>query len=419
MKNKEKNLLEMPKTPWYVKGIGVLVAGAVIAGAWYWYQMSQAGDAPRYVTEVAERGDISMTVTADGTLNPIRTVSLGSELSGIVRKVHVDVNSTIHVGDPLVDLDTRKMDAQVLSAKASVQSAHAQKQQSLANLKESQLTLKRMLDLHKRSNGLSPSKSELEQQEAKVAVNKATLAVSEAAIADAEATLKTAETERSKANIVSPIDGVVLARTVEPGYAVAASFQAVELLTLATDLKELELQVLVDEADIGVVKPGDPVYFTVSTYPNQRFPAELKKVAYGATTNENVVTYTAYMSVDNSRMLLRPGMTASATIRTAHKENVLLVPNSAFRFSPAASGKGAKKSQIMVGPPHRTTENKVSKEVGPQEGTEKDLYVLRDGKAQKVTVLTGVSDGLHTEVVSGDITENDQVIVDQQRAQGS
>lgn len=162
-----------------------------------------------------------------------------------------------------------------------------------------------------------------------------------ASIEDAQATLAQAQTDLSKADIKSPIDGVVLARSVEPGYAVAASLQAVELLTLATDLRELELQVNVDEADIGVVKSGQKAYFTVSAYPDRRFPATLKKVAFGSTETENVVTYTTYLNVDNKELLLRPGMTASATISTAHKSDVLLVPNSALRFRPRTNSDAA------------------------------------------------------------------------------
>ena len=417
--SEKEDLLTMPKTPWYVKGICVAVLVAAGVGGWMWWKAQGDKNNVHYITEAVARGPISVTVTADGTLQPMRTVSLGSELSGVVRKVYVDVNSVIHVGDPLIDLDTRKLESNVASAKASVQSARAQRLENQANLRESQLTLNRMKDLNKRSNGLSPSKTELEQQEAKVDVNKALVAVSDASIADAEATLKTAETELSKAKILSPIDGVVLARDVEPGLAVAASLQAVTLLTLASDLSQLELRVSVDEADIGVVKPGDPVYFTVSAYPNQHFPAELKKVAYGATTTENVVTYTAYMSVDNTQKLLRPGMTATATIQTDKKDNVLLIPNSALRFTPtAAKGSGAKKPAIVMGPPIHAS-NKTVKEQSLHGEAAKDIYVLRDGQAVKVSVVTGLTDGVRTEVISGDLQDNDQVIIDQQRASGS
>ena len=415
--NDKLDFLQTHSRPWYVKTLGIVVAVGLATGGWYYWKAQNAQQDLHYITEPATLGSLNVTVTADGTLQPTRTVSVGSELSGIVRKVYVDVNSPVKVGDPLIDLDTRSLKAKVQSAKATLQSAQAQRQESVANLKESQITYKRMLDLHKRSGGLSPSQTELDQQQAKVDVNKASVAVAEANIMSAEATLTTAETDLSKARIASPIDGVVLTRTVEPGLAVAASLQAVQLLTLATDLSKLELQVLVDEADIGVVKEGDPVYFTVSAFPNQHFPATLTKVAYGSATNENVVTYTAYMTVDNSQHLLRPGMTASATIETAKRDGVLLVPNSAFRFVPSTKA-ATKKPVIQAGPPHRTTVNKTVKDVVIHGETQRELYVLRDGKPLKLTVTTGLTDGNHTEILKGEIRETDQVIIDQQRKAG-
>ena len=262
-----------------------------------------------------------------------------------------------------------------------------------------------------------PSRTELETQQAAVDTAQAQVAVSEASIADAQASLKTAETDLSKAMIKSPIDGVVLARSVEPGYAVAASLQAVELLTLATDLKSLELQVAVDEADIGVVKEGQKAYFTVSSYPNKRFPAVLKKVAYGAKTTENVVTYTTYLDVDNTDMLLRPGMTASATISTAQKDQVLLVPNSAFRFAPKKSPeKSASMANMMAPRPPHSAAAKQAKVTVQHGETQRSLYVLRDGQPVRVRVVTGLTDGMKTEIVSGDIAEGDKVVVDQQKA---
>lgn len=415
MPENNEDILKTPKTPWYVKGIALAVVAAAAYGGWSWWKAQHAGQGLHYITQEAAIGSISVTVTADGTLKPTRTVTLGSEMSGIVRRVHVDVNSEVKTGDTLIDLDTRTLESKILSAQATLQSARAQKAQNEANYKESQLTYARMQDLHKRSGGLSPSKTELEQQKAKVDVNRAAVQVSQATIDNAEATLRSAETDLSKAHILSPIDGVVLTRNVEPGLAVAASLQAVELLTLASDLSKLELQVAVDEADVGVVAPGNSVYFTVSSYPNQHFPAELVKVAYGATTTENVVTYTAYMKVDNAQMRLRPGMTASATIQTAHKDGVLLVPNSAFRFEPTEETKKTSSPKIMMGPPTRTTENKNAKDVTQHGEGHKTLYVLRDGKPVRLEVTTGVTDGIKTEVVSGDVHEHDQVIVDQQR----
>ena len=310
----QEDLLREPGYPWYVKLLALGVVCAAAGGGWYWYSGQSAGSDVHYVTEQVERGRIRVTVSADGTLNPMRTVTLGSELSGIVSKVNVDVNDTITTGQTLIELDTRNLEAKVAQNRAAVRSAQAKRDESQASLRESELKLKRMKELNRLSGGQMPSRTELESQQASVDTAKALVSVAEASIADAEASLRTAETDLSKADIKSPIDGVVLARSVEPGYAVAASLQAVELLTLATDLKSLELQVSVDEADIGVVKEGQKAYFTVSAYPNRRFPAVLKKVAYGAKTTENVVTYTTYLDVDNTDMLLRPGMTASATI---------------------------------------------------------------------------------------------------------
>lgn len=393
------------------------VLAAVVAGVWYWYAGTQNTNAIKYVTESVERGDVHVSVSADGTLAPVRTVSIGSELSGIVREVGVDVNDEIRKGQSLIVLDKRNLEAKVLQNRASLQSAEANRRQSAASLREAELKLKRMQELNRLSKGSMPSKTELETQAASVDTARAAVAVADANIADAKASLQTAENDLSKADIKSPIDGVVLARSVEPGYAVAASLQAVELLTLATDLSQLELEVAVDEADIGVVKPGQKAYFTVSAYPNRRFPAELTKVAYGATTTENVVTYTAYLNVDNQQMQLRPGMTASATISTADKQDVLLVPNSAFRFRPKAtldSGK-SKMGPMMPGPsPHGSASKKV-KELVQHGQASRTVYVLRDGKPMRVDVVTGLTDGMQTEIVSGDIAEGDKVVVDQQK----
>ena len=343
-------------------------------------------------------------------------VTLGSELSGIVREVNVDVNDEVVEGQTLIELDTRNLEAKVASARASLTSAKAQLAESRATLNEAELRYKRMKELNRLSEGKMPSAADLDQQQAAVKTASASVDVARAAIDDAEASLATAQTDLEKAQIKSPINGVVLARSVEPGYAVAASLQAVELLKLATDLRELELRVDVDEADIGVVKTGQTAYFTVSSYPNRRFPAELKKVAFGSTETENVVTYTTYLNVDNSDLLLRPGMTASATILTAEKSGVLLVPNSALRFTPRAekSAPSGMSAMMMRGPHGGGT--KSAKEVTQHGEAERTVYVLRNGQAVPVQVTTGLTDGARTEIVSGELAEGDAVVVDQRRA---
>ena len=277
-----EKLLGKTRRPWYVRLVPLTVVVALAAGGgWWWFEKGNATPKASYVTQNALRGDLHVTVAADGTLNPVRTVTLGSELSGIVRKVNVDVNDTVHSGDVLIELDTKSLESKVASARATLASAKAKLAQNQATQREAEAKLKRLKELNKLSGGKMPSRTELEAQEATVAGARATVDGARASIADAEAALSLAENDLSKALIRSPIDGVVLARSVEPGYAVAASLQAVELLTLATDLSELELQVNVDEADIGSVKDGQNAYFTVSAYPDRKFPAKLRKVAYG------------------------------------------------------------------------------------------------------------------------------------------
>ena len=393
---------------------GVIVL--VIAAAWYGWYAGQGMPSVHYVTEPIERGRLEVTVTADGTLKPLRTVSIGSELSGIVREVMVDVNDRVRAGQTLIRLDPSNLEATVASARAGLLSAKAGLAQAKAQLNEAAVKYRRQQDLHERSGGRMPATTELESQKAAVQTAKAGVEVAQASIDDAQARLSTAEVDLQKADIKSSIDGIVLARSVEPGYAVAASLQAVELLSLATDLSTLELQISVDEADVGVVRPGQPAYFTVSAYPDRRFEAELKKVAFGATTTENVVTYTAYLNVPNKNLLLRPGMTASATISTAVAESALLVPNSAFRFKPRTAP--GDMSLLRMGPPHESGVKKAGEEVSHGRRT-RTLYVLRDGKPLLVSVQTGLTDGVNTEIVSGDLREGDSVIVDQQKAKTS
>lgn len=399
-----------------ILGMGV-AAVAVALGAWWWTGESSA--APRYVTQAPVRGDLTVTVTATGTLEPVRSVSIGSELSGIVSKVNVDVNSTVKAGDVLIELDTAKLKSAVNQAKASLASAKAGLGEANAAVVEARLKMKRLDELNKASGGKLPSRTEMDEQRATVLKAEAAVATAKAKIEDAQAQLETQETNLSKASIISPVDGVVLARSVEPGYAVAASLQAVELLTVATDLRELELQVDIDEADVGEVKPGLTSSFTVAAYPNRTFDASLSKVAYGATTStsSNVVTYTGYLDVPNKDMFLRPGMTATATIETAQREKVLLVPNTAFRFTPKVT-KASPSMSFMMPPPREN--NKQAKTVAhAQTEREQTIYVLRNGQAQQLTVRTGLTDGRRTEILSDNLTESDQVITEQRSSKGS
>lgn len=396
-------------------GVGLAVVAALAAGGWY-FGFASKDKAPNYRTEEIARGTLTVTVVANGTVNPVRTVSIGSELSGIVRKVNVDVNSVVKAGDVLIELDDSNLKANVNQAKASLASAKAALAEAEATLVEAEAKMSRYEELNKTSGGRLPSRTELDVQRATVLKSKAGVQSAKAAIDDAQATLETRETDLSKSQIKSPVDGVVLARTVEPGYAVAASLQAVELLTVATDLRELELEVDVDEADVGQVKDGQSATFTVASYPNKRFDARLTKVAYGSTTStDNVITYTAYLDVKNPNLELRPGMTATATINTARADNAILVPSTALRFKPPVVSGQETKGMGMMMPPHRQTGTKKAKEVGlAQYERTQTVYVLdATGKAKPVQIVTGLSDGRMTEVISGPLKEGDKVVTDQ------
>ena len=390
-------------------------AGVAIVCLALWWTFSGAPEKVSYMTKPVQTGDLIVTVSADGTLKPVRTVSVGSELSGIVSRVNVDVNSVVKVGDVLIELDCAKLESAVNQARATLTSAEAKLLEAQAVYAEAKAKLARYEELNRASAGKMPSRAQLDEQRATVKKARAGIAVARASIDDAKATLQTNETNLSKAFIRSPVDGVVLTRSVEPGYAVAASLQAVELLTVATDLHELELQVDVDEADVGEVKPGLKTTFTVSAYPDRPFPATLTKVAYGASSGtDKVVTYTTYLAVKNPELKLRSGMTATAIIETARKNDVLLVPNTALRFRPEVKTQSDSATRLMMPGPRHAGQKTVKETTRAVSGQSRTVYVLNQkGNAVKRDVKTGMTDGTMTEILSGDLKAGDKVIISQ------
>ena len=269
------------------------------------------------------------------------------------------------------------------------------------------------------SGGKVPSATELDTAKAAVERAVASEAAARASVTESRAGLATTETNLSKASIRSPINGVVLSRTVDPGNAVAASLQAVTLFTIAEDLTRLRLQVNVDEADVGSVVVGQKANFTVSAYPSRRYPATITRVAYGSTTTDNVVTYITYLDVDNADLSLRPGMTATATITATQHRDVLLVPNTALRFSPtaAAADAPAKKSVgVSLMPRMPRSNTRKSAAASASTAAARQVWVLRDGQAVAVAVTPGISDGRMTEITGGGLQPGMQVITDQKAA---
>jgi len=410
--------------------LAVLVLAAGAAGWWYWQAGKRAQAAPRYVTQPLQRGHVRLTVAANGTLQPTRSVNIGSELSGTVRRVLVDVNDRVKRGQVLVELDTAKLDAQVLRSRAAVASAQARLAQAQATVKEARAALARLEEVARLSGGKVPSAAELDTGRAAYDRAQADEAAARASVQDARAALANDETNVTKASIRSPIDGVVLARSVEPGNAVAASLQAVTLMTLAEDLSRLRLEVNVDEADVGAVQPGQQASFTVSAYPSRPYPARTTRVAFGSTKTDNVVTYITYLEVDNADLSLRPGMTAAATITSTERSDVLTVPNTALRFRPAMADAGAPAQgaapaaggdkgsaimgQLMPRMPRPAGQRRSGVEGGGKGGAaQRQIWVLEDGKPRAVSVKVGISDGRVTEVEGEGLAPGMQVITDQ------
>jgi len=419
--------------PWWRRPLPWVLAALLLIGAgtaWWWLGRSAQQAAPRYVTEALARGTLQLNVTANGKLQATRTVSIGSELSGTVSRVHVDVNDRVKKGQVLVELDTAKLLDQIASARAAVASADAGVGQAVAAVKEARANLQRLEEVHRLSNGQVPSAAELDS--ARATLDKAVAAehAARAAVTSARATLSTNETNLSKASIRSPIDGVVLTRAVEPGYAVAASLQAVTLFTIAEDLSRLQLSVNVDEADVGQVQAGQSAKFSVSAWPGRNYPAQIVRVAYGSTITDNVVTYTTLMDVPNTDLSLRPGMTATAVITATERRDVWLVPNRALRFTPAEAGGSAGSaptaaasgagggivSKLMPRPPGGSTPRRSSgaadKSGGAGSGP-KRLWVLQDGRPVAVEVSAGLSNGRLTEVSGAALREGMAIITEQ------
>jgi HlyD family secretion protein len=428
-------LLDEPASqPWYRRRAlwaGVVLVMLIGAGVWYWQVNQTANAAPSYTTQPVARGNLTLTVTANGTLQPTRAISIGSELSGTVLKVNVDVNDKIKKGQVLVELDTAKLRDQIVRSRAAVSAANAKVAQTAATVKETTANLGRFEEVARLSGGKVPSKAELDTARATVERAKADEASARAGVTDAQAALSTDETNLSKASIRAPSDGVILTRSVDPGNAVAASLQAVTLFTVAEDLAQLRLQVYVDEADVGTVAIGQKASFTVSAYAGRKYPAEITRVAFGSTITDNVVTYLTYLGVDNTDLSLRPGMTATATITATQRKDVLLVPNSALRFTPAtapsaagagAAGAGAGKTAAKGGivaslvPRMPRGGTRGSAPGGGSTAAARQVWVLRDDVAVAVAVTPGISDGRMTEITGGELEAGMLVITDQKTA---
>jgi HlyD family secretion protein len=403
---------------WLGRVFALIAVLALAGGFFVWREQQSQAKGETYVTAPVELGDLRETVTATGTLSPLDSVEVGAEVTGRVIKVHVDINDHVEEGQILVELDTEQLKARVEESQAQLWNSQASQKNALATKQEAEAKAARTLELHKR--GLV---SDQEREAADAALDRAKAQVSSAAaqVTVAQAGLKSAQTALAKAIIRSPITGIVLARSVEPGQTVTAGLQTPILLTLAKDLSQMQLKIDVDEADVGKVKEGQTATFVVDAYPKRSFESKVVRLSNLPKTGTTVITYEGVLTVDNSERLLRPGMTATATIIVSEKKGVLSIPNAALRFQPtqpktssASPGLplpgmgGGMRGGVRLGGGSKAPGSPGAKGEKKQES----VYTLKDGVLTRVAVEVGASDGRRTEIVGGPLTQGSAVVVD-------
>ncbi len=338
----------------------------------------------RYRTEKVTRGDIVSSVTATGTVNPVTTVLVGTQVSGTIKHIYVDFNSPVRKGQIVAQIDPATFEAQVEQSRANLFTAQANLQKAEATLIDARRTMERYRTLFSKD---LIARGDLDTAETNYETAKAQVEAAKAQVEQAKASLKVTETNLIYTRIVSPVDGIVISRNVDVGQTVAASFQTPTLFTIAQDLTKMQIDCNVSEADIGRVKIGQIVEFTVDAYPDILFKGKVYQIRNAPITVQNVVTYDVVVKVENPELKLKPGMTANVSIIVDVKGDVLRIPNAALRFRPPEA----------------------EKEKRPFKG--KGVWVIENGKPARKEITPGISDGSFTEIISG-LTEGDSVIVE-------
>jgi HlyD family secretion protein len=384
------------------KGLLWVALAAVIAAGGFLVLGNREKAEPKYRTAIADRGTVTRTVTATGTLSAVTTVKVGSQVSGIIAALHADFNSRVHRGDLIAELDPTPFQAKVAQNEANLEKANV-------DLRNAGIALRRQTAL--KDQGLAP---EADFDQAQANYDSAA-----AAVAQQEAALKQARTDLGYTKITAPIDGVVVDRQYDVGQTVAASFQAPTLFTIAQDLTKMQVSTDVSESDIGQCRVDQPVRFTVDAYPDQEFRGRISQIRLNATVNQNVVTYPVIVEVANPDLTLRPNMTANVTIDVATMKNVLRIPNGALRWRPEAKAPGPSAEEGAArfggsGPAGAARQFGATAGKGRTgQGGQVVYTIAADGKGEPkpVDIRAGITDGRFTQVVSGDLKEGDTVIV--------
>jgi HlyD family secretion protein len=422
--------------------IWIVVALVVVTGAILGLTVFKNGknDQPKYRTETLGRGDIEALVVTSGTLNPIETIDIGAQVSGKITKLYADFNSPVKAGDIVAELDQEQLKMKIQQNEASYQTRLASLEQAKVGLQTSERSFDRAKALFAK-NLLSVE--EMDQAEANYLTAKSSLVSAQASLSQAKSSLDQSKVDLSYAIIRSPVDGVVITRKVSMGQTLQSGFNVPVLFQVATDLTKMQVECDVDESDIGKVKEGQKVRFTVEAYPNEAFNGFVKQVRVSPTTVQNVVTYSTIVNVDNPEKKLLPGMTATVSIIVGEAKNVLRVSNAALRFTPELSPEALQaiqketmdrmiaERQAQGGQPGRTAQGgpaaagprpegqagqrQFTRQGGQGGGQARQMprvfYQDKDGKLHMAFLRTGVSDTSYTEIVRSDLKEGDVILL--------
>jgi len=362
------------------------------------------------ITAAVTRGDVVEKVNATGTLQPVTTVQVGTQVSGTIKALYADFNSEVRKGQVIAELEPSLFQTQVEQARATMTKLQADADRAQVDVEDTQTKLRRAQELFDQK---LIARTDLETAQASAAQSQAALKSAQAQITQARAALNQVQVNLNNTIIKAPIDGVVISRNVDVGQTVAASMQAPTLFVLAQDLTRMQVSASVDESDIGQIATGQKVSFRVDAYPADAFTGTVSQVRLNPTTEQNVVSYTTMIDVPNPEMKLKPGMTANVTIQIAGSENVLRVPNSALRFRPTTTGtrdSGFGIRETASGTAATSGQSGARRAVTNANQSGGRVWTIRSGALEPVRIRTGVSDGAMTAVVEGDLKEGDQVV---------
>lgn len=388
-----------------MKKILLIVAAALIVAGLAALLYRRAAPEISYTTARIERGTIVASVSATGNLSAVTTVQVGTQVSGTIYKLYVDYNSRVRKGQTIAEIDPSLFGAAVEQSSGNFLNAEANLQKARVVLADAERTLERNRRLL--ADGVI-SQSDFDLSETACQSARASLRAAEGSLAQTRGALMQARTNLNYSVIRSPVDGVVISRSVDVGQTVAASFQTPTLFTIARDLTKMQIEVSVDEADISRIRLGQNASFTVDSYPEQSFRGRVVQIRSAPIINQNVVTYVVVVNVDNNDLKLKPGMTANVSIEVARRENALRLPLAALRFRPRTGGETPQKKSPQPGAasngmaPHR------------EKGKGQQVYTLREGKPFPVQVTTGIADNGSIELLEGSLKAGDGVVVEQQ-----